>query len=522
MNLFGRTKIYTSHSINVNNVVQEVNKSLIVHFKNRDEEDFLYQYSLGDQPILNRTKEIRPEINNKVVENIASEIIAFKNGYFLTKPTFYVSRREDEELADKIKDLNDFLYVSGKQDADNKLVNWFHTVGLGVLYVEQNDDDEEPFSIYALDPRNSYVVYSTRAGEKPIMGIHIVNVTDGDEVKYVFDVYTKTQTFTLSGGEVVDENGNTQKGSCCAYEVIDYGTNILGEIPIIEYQYDFSRMSAYEKVMPLLDCVNETESDRANGIQQFIQSLMVFYNCQLGEDDNGNAVTPAQIREYGAIFLKSVGQDKADLKILNEQLDQAQSQIFVDNLKNAIYDIAGVPFNSHDMKSTSDNVGAVYLRNGYAMADTQARNTEDLFKESNKLVDKIILKILKIKQKVVLKASDIAIQFSRNEMDNPLVKTQTALNLKSIGLSPELVLEKSGISSDPSGDVAKSKEYIDRAFSGEDTTQVSTNEDINPTEGNGTVQDEGSKGGVGTPIKGYYQQRGDKKIWVKASTQKRG
>ena len=39
------------------------------------EMDYLYWYRRGDQPVLSRTKTVRPEINNKVVENHASEIV---------------------------------------------------------------------------------------------------------------------------------------------------------------------------------------------------------------------------------------------------------------------------------------------------------------------------------------------------------------------------------------------------------------------------------------------------------------
>lgn len=521
MNLFGRTKIYTSHEITVDNVLMEVNRALIEHSKNTSDEDYLYWYIRGRQPVLGRAKTIRPEINNKIVENLASEIVSFKNGYFLTKPTFYISRREDEMYAEDIRKLNDYLYVSGKHEADSEVVDWFHTVGVGVMYIEQNDDSEQPFNIYALDPRNSFVVYSRKAGEAPVMGIHIVKQGVGHEAEYIFDVFTKDTIFTLSGG-IATEDRKKKVNRTTAKKILAVEPNILGEIPIIEYQFNNQRMGAFESVISLLDAINNAESDRANGIEQFIQSLMVFYNCQLGQDDEGNPITPSQIREYGAIFLKSIGQDKADLKILNEQLDQTQSQVFVDNMKNIVYDISGVPFNSHNTTSTSDNVGAVYLRSGWGMADTQARNTEDLFKKSNKLLDKLILKILSIKNLLSLSPSDITIQFTRNEMDNPLVKTQTALNLKSLGLSPELVLEKSGISNDPISDIAKSKEYIEKAFKGEMETSTQESGDVNPTEGNGTVQDEGSKGGVGTNISGYYQQRGDKKVWISASEQHRG
>ena len=82
-NLFGRLDIYaTSDEITAENVVYELNTALPYHVQNLLQEDFLYWYRRNVQPILQRTKEVRPEILNIVQENHADEIVAFKNGYF--------------------------------------------------------------------------------------------------------------------------------------------------------------------------------------------------------------------------------------------------------------------------------------------------------------------------------------------------------------------------------------------------------------------------------------------------------
>lgn len=462
--LFGRRKIYTvSDVITADNVVAEVNRALADHAKNVIEEDYLYWYRRGKQPILSRKKEIRKEICNKVVQNVASEIVAFKNGYFLTKPTFYVSRKSK---SGKVNKMNDYLYLSGKAEADNSLVDWLHTVGVGVLFVESVDDEDAPVKTYSVNPMQAFVAYSRRPGNEPVMGVNIVNTgerTTANEDIYALDVFTKDTIFRLEGTIYV--NGKKPVVPSNAVKIIGTEPNMLGEIPIIEYTYDRNRMGAFEAVLPLLDALNDVQSNREDGIAQFIQSLMIFYNCQLGEDENGKTITPHYIRESGAIFLKSVGQDKADLKILSEQLDQNQTQTLVNDLLKQICDIAGIPMSTNTSAGTSDNTGAVYLRSGWASADTLARNTEDLYRESDRRFTKIFLNILDKKQLISdIKAYDVDVQFTRNEMDNLLVKTQGALNLKQLGLAPEIVLAKSGVSNDPVNDIEMSKEYIDRAY----------------------------------------------------------
>lgn len=464
----GRRKIFcTTEDITVDNIISVINALLPMHTKNQLEEEYLYWYRRGLQPVVDRKKEVRPEINNKIVENHASEIVAFKNGYFLTKPAFYVARREADDVNEKIKTLNEMLYLSGKQIADNEVVDWFHTVGVGTLYVEPYNDPECPVRAYAIDPRGAFVAYSRRPGNEPVLGVNMVIGGKTDTTtEIIYDVYTKDRYFKLLGGTTgMVITGEPVSGT--AYRVLEEKPNQLGEIPIIEYQYENNRMGAFEAVMPLLDTINDLESNRLDGVEQFIQSLMIFYNCQLGDDDKGNPITPAHIRAAGAIFLKSIGQDKADLKILSEQLDQTQTQVLVDYVYQQSMSIAGVPTASNSGGSTSDNVGAVYLRSGWATADTFARNTEDLFRVSNRRFDRIFAKILSIKGVVDANMRDYELQFTRNEMDNLLVKTQGALNLKQLGLSPEIALARSGVSSDPVADVAMSREYIDRMWGNE-------------------------------------------------------
>ena len=126
--IYSVRKLFTvENDITSENVANILNSVLPAHVQNMAQEEYLFRYRRGVQPILSRTKNVRPEINNKVAENHANEIVAFKNGYFLTQPAFYVSRSED---TDAVKRMNDYLYLCGKQQADNDVVDWFHTVGI--------------------------------------------------------------------------------------------------------------------------------------------------------------------------------------------------------------------------------------------------------------------------------------------------------------------------------------------------------------------------------------------------------
>ena len=480
VNLFGRRKIYTAlEEITEENVIIEINRALGFHMMNVQEMNYLYWYRRGMQPILNRKKEIRPEINNKVVVNNADMVVTFKNGYFLTSPVSYISRKKDEKTAGEVKKLNEYLYTSGKQNADNVVADWFHTVGIGTIFCDPVKNDEEakirPLSVYALDPRSGFCVYSLRPGNIPVYG---ANLVVGSDYIYI-DVFTDDKVFKLKGTVTPVKDATVFPDPLtAAYEVVSVDTNIIGRIPIVEYVYKSTRMCAFESALSVMDAINTAESNRLDAVEQTVQNLMVMYNCELPEGETANT-----IRESGLIVLTSTTDNKADVKLMSEALDQQQTQTTIDDLYEQMLEKCGVPSSVRDGGSTSDNVGAVYLRSGWATADTDARNTEDLYKESNRLFDEIFLRVLKRRNLISedIDISDFDVTFVRNSLNNLLVKTQAALNMKQLGFSPELAFAKSGLSNDPISDVETSTKYIDMMWVSPNVKVLdeNRNEDLN-------------------------------------------
>lgn len=124
--LTGRTVIYTDVDvIDRSNVVEVLNKALETHDVNKNDIQYLYDYYKGKQPILERVKDIRPEINNKLVENRANEIVSFKVGYLMGEPIQYVCRGGSDEHSEAINQLNEFVFAEDKAAKDKELADWF-------------------------------------------------------------------------------------------------------------------------------------------------------------------------------------------------------------------------------------------------------------------------------------------------------------------------------------------------------------------------------------------------------------
>ena len=446
--LTGRRVIYTNESeITKNNILDVLNDALITHAINADEIEYLYQYYKGKQPILERIKQERPEICNKIIENRANEIVSFKVGYLFGEPIQYINRSNESKI-DDINRLNDYAFIESKSAKDKELGEWQHICGTSYRIVLPNpnfddDYDESPFEIYTLDPRNTFVVYSNDLEKKPLMGVtYKQNVANGIRT---YSCYTENSFFIIfSDGRIFEEEHS------------------LKNIPIIEYPLNNARLGAFEIVLPLLDAINDVESNRLDGVEQFIQSLLVFKGVDIDSEEF------ASLRENGGLKIPI----DADVDYLVQELNQSQTQELQDNLYQSVLTICGMP-NRNGGNSTSDTGSAVIMRDGWSSAEARAKDTEEMFRKSEKQFLKIVLNITRKFNILDLALRDIEIRFTRRNYENILEKSQVLITmLNNPKIHPELAFAHCGMFSDPSEAYMKSMEYFDANKGEEETPEV--------------------------------------------------
>lgn len=442
--LFGRKVIYTEVSeINEGNIIDVLQKALFVHLANQADIDYLYRYYRGDQPILYREKDIRPEINNMVVENRANEIVSFKTGYQVGEPVQYVSRGGDERISSEVLTLNDYMLAEDKPAKDKELVDWGNICGTAYRMVLPDaladvEADEAPFEIFTLDPRYAFVVYSVGLGHKPMMGVRYVKKEDGT---LVFSCWTENRYF---------EVWNT-------WSVIHSEDQILG-IPIIEYPANQARLGSFEIVIPLLDAINMTESNRIDGIEQFVQAYWKFVGCQIDEPVFN------RFKELGAIMVppNDTG-GNIDVDLITKDMNQEQIQKLVDSMYNAVLTICGMP-NRNGGTSTSDTGSAVIMRDGWSAAEARAKDSELIFKRSEKEFLKLVLRICRDLGGLNLKLSALEIRFTRRNYENIAQKVTVLTQMLACDkLAPELAFTTCGAFSDPQVAYRMSLPYIQAA-----------------------------------------------------------
>ena len=426
-NLIGRKKIYTDETqVTPKNIAAIVNLAMTTdHATNRSQMEYLFKYERGLQPILNRTKDIRADICNKVIENHASEIVDFTVGYQAGNPINLVARSANAELkhSDKrIMKINEMLTEENKQAKDIELFRNFHICGVAYAMIlpKSEQTGTSPFDLLILDPRNTFIVYSNDAYERPMVAVTYSVLKNG------------ARRVTAYSDDYVYEFGVNGDGGTNGFKV---SPNILRKIPVVEFAANSDYAGCFEKAIPLMDAINDINSNRVDDIEQFVQSILWLHNAELSED------AKEELKSGGGILqTKSVG-NGADAKVvyLTQTLNQNETQTYVDYLYKQILQICGVPSRE---KSSGGNTGsAMYLSNGYEQAESRAKAMESMYSRSMLQVVELILRICKLSKNVdndvkELETRFIDIEFSRDRTYDLASRTNALATLINIGVEP--------------------------------------------------------------------------------------
>ena len=452
LEMHGRRQIFTNEAvITSGNVLEVLNKALPIHLQNREEIRYLQRYLRGIQPILDRVKQVHGEINNKVVVNIANQIVTFKSAMFAGEPIQYVSRGSKKSVPRKVEKLNSMMLSEDKQSKDWELAYDMFTCGVGYRLIVHDRHatgpnaevyDEAPFEIHIPEPANTFVVRLNDVTRRVMMGVTYVFLDDAHS-KVRYTVYTTDSTYTIDG--TVASVG----------EIVSVTRHNFGLINLVEYPCNSVRMGAFEVVLPMLDAYNLTMSDRLDGIEQFIQAIMVFEGVDITREQF------LELKDLGALKLPPA-QDGRSSRVyyLNEQLDQSQTQTLVNDMYNTILQIVGLPAQGNGQTSDSSNNGAMIIKQGWWNAEARTLETQDMWKRAETETLKIVLRICRDTNILNnLAVSDVEPKFWRQSYEDLLTKTQSFSTLISSGCPPIQAFTFSRLSRDPESDAITFEGY---------------------------------------------------------------
>ena len=439
---FGRKIIKTNKSqINASNIVEELNKALAIHNQNAIEVNYLARYYSGDQPILYRKKVNRPEVNNKLVVNLAYELVERKVADICAEPIQYVLRGTDEKKSEEITELNVTMDSESKQEVDIEICRWRSICGTAYRFIGNDDGngdllDESDFSLSSEDPRYTFIAYYSN--NKPAFSCQI---RDGENNETIYFCYTANEWFDIRDGKIFKSGINGNRA-----------------VPVIEYPNNARRLSDIEITILITDGINKLQSDRINGVEQFVSAWIKFINCEIDKD------TFREMRQEGALVVKSNNgaENKADVDVMTNELNQTEGQVVFDDLFERFLSIQGLANRSNN-NSGGDTGNAVSLRNGHYDAGLRTAINEPILKKSERMSLKIILNRLRINKGFTLMPSDIVIHINHNKLDNLLTKSEALKMLLEAGVDYKRAIKTVDLFSDSEAVALESKarmEYL--------------------------------------------------------------
>lgn len=431
---YGRKIAYTDvETITQDNIVKVIGQCIGAFYFNKMAIEYLWNYYKGDQPIRYRVKISNEDIINKICENHSYEWVQFKVAQTYGEPVQYISRKDDDETNNAVDELNDYLVDANKQEKDIEAGEWQSATGTSFKAVQFANGDI-PFRIVAPSPMNTFIIYN-RSTREPILAVQELKDIEGNWYKQCY-----TDSYEC---KIVNSN------------VHDWKVHAFGSIPIVEYPNNPSRLSDIELVIDIMDAVNNMQSNRMDGIEQFVQAWIKFVNCEIDEEEF------KKMKMNHALVVKSINKDnKSDVDVMTQELNQTQCQVAKEDLIDNALSILAIP--NKQSNTGGDTQGAVQLRNGWDFSKSRAKLKDPLVKTAEKRLAKLVLNVIRIKDHDLgLSMRDFEVQINHSPQDNMYTKAQTLYQLLQAGIHPLVAVKTVGLWGDAEKTYLVSKPYFD-------------------------------------------------------------
>ena len=210
--------------------------------------------------------------------------------------------------------------------------------------------------------------------------------------------------------------------------------------------------------MDLLDAINNMQSNRMDAIEQFVQSWVKFVNCDVDE------TTFQKMKMMGALVVKSNNgaDNKADVDIMTQELNQTEAQVAKDDLWNNALSISAIP--NKEGNTGGDTQGAVELRNGWDFSKQAAKLKDPYTIDAERRLNTVLLNIIRQEKgdnECPFGIMDYDVQISHSPTDNMQVKAQVFQMLVSAGIHPLIAIKTCGLWTDSEKVFLLSKPYLD-------------------------------------------------------------
>lgn len=388
----GRIKIYTDvKEITKDNVIQVLSTAMTKHELNRTQIRNLINFEKGDQP-LKREKNVRKDIDIKSISNLAHQITEFWLGYFWGNHMAFVQKSDKHPKGSNPTDsdsaitlLNEMYDAEDMESKDQLLAYYLEVCGVccQLIDIKRNPDDEDAvFDLVTLNPLYSFVVYSSDAYERPVMG---VSYSEDENGSRIFTCITDDTVYEIRDMVEFVRGIKTRDGKKITEGKDGIQANPFGRVNIVEFERSTDRTGVFERQLDELNALNILESDLCNDVSQTTQANWWGNDIELDTDDNGEVKGP-QAGQW--ILTKTNGNGKQpNIKGLVLNYDYTGVLANIQAKHDGILERTFTPKQTE--QSGGSTTGATSLSSGWtateAVACKQAAIIKRGFKERNRL-----------------------------------------------------------------------------------------------------------------------------------------
>ncbi len=438
---YGRQRIILDYDeVTSENILEVLEKALEIHEQNKSDCDYLINYFLGEQDILNRTESETSTVNNKIVVNHAFPITREIVGYTLGNPIELTpitgAVRTDVDTVNKLYNYEEMYMTDTNTATYASICGLGYYITLPSTEITKDNTPDVPIVADTLDPRYTFVVQSSSMMNPQILSCHYIETDDN----MIYTCYTDKYKFVVTDLETVETSSNP-----------------VGYDPITMEENSLFLTGDWEQAISVMNAENVVASDSINDIEGTIRSLLVILGAEF-EDDDDTRLT--DVKKNRLLTLANATGGNVDAKFISPALDSVSTENIREYLKDARNIITGIP--DRDSTSTGGDTGtAVLNRNGWTDIEIVAKLKELAIKKAKKRQLQVAIAILKKLNLVAdsLMVTDIDINIDRHRMDNLSARTTAFSTLVATGeLATIDCLEMSGLTNRATEVVERGKE----------------------------------------------------------------
>ncbi|MBQ2663581.1 MAG: phage portal protein [Clostridia bacterium] len=366
----------------------------------------LRRYYAGEHDILNRRKLQKGSANNKLMNNHAKYITDMTTTYLLGNPVTY-SASENYE----IEELKNAYLEQDTASIDFTLGKHCSIYGRAYELIYMSADSK-PRSV-VLSPWSAFVVYNDDCTHFPLFGVYYYKThnVDGAVSGIVCNVYT-------------DETERTYQSASDSWNSLELtyeGKHFFRKVPLIEYSNNEECQGDFEQLISNIDAYNTLQSDRVNDKEQFVDAFLFLTGIDLDSDQ------AKKLKEEKILM----GYEGATAQYLNKSLNEADTKVLRDDIKDDIHRFSMVPDLSDE--SFGNNLSGVAIKYKLMGFEQHVKNKERIFAKGLKKRFELYNNILQTKglmQLVPVHRVDII--FTHNLPNNNLEIAQMINYLKEL------------------------------------------------------------------------------------------